>query len=206
MTIGIAGIHTGIGKTVCSAVICQALGFDYWKPVQAGELENTDSMLIQKLVANPNCKVHPERYRLSKPASPHYAAALENISIKRDDFELPRTENHLLLETAGGLMSPLNTGLLNIDLLEYLNIPVVLVSNNYLGSINHTLLSCEALIRRNLRVPGLVFVGDTVASSEKFILNHTGLPKLFSVPLFNTLDRETIEEFAVPEKIKIAFP
>ncbi|MBS1558899.1 MAG: dethiobiotin synthase [Bacteroidetes bacterium] len=205
MNIAIAGIHTGIGKTVCSAVICQALGFDYWKPVQAGDLDNTDSQLIQRLVSNPTCQIHPERFRLKKPASPHYAAALENILITRNDFQIPPTQNNLLLETAGGLMSPLGNNFLNIDLLEHLNLPVVLVSNNYLGSINHTLLSYEALRSRNLNVLGLVFVGEKVASSEEFILHHTHLSPLFSIPWFKKLDRETIREFATSEKIKIPF-
>jgi dethiobiotin synthetase len=203
INIAIAGIHTGIGKTVCSAVICQALGFDYWKPVQAGELDNSDSIFIKNMVSNPQCKIHPERYRLTTPASPYYAAALEKKSILRDDFEIPASDNQLLVETAGGLMSPLNHGFLNIDLIEYLNLPVVLVSNSYLGSINHTLLSSEALLKRNIRVLGLVFVGDTVTASEEFILNHTGLPKLFSIPLFNKLSRETIKEFVVAEKIAL---
>ncbi len=203
MNIAIAGIHTGIGKTVCSAVICQALGFDYWKPVQAGELENTDSLFISNMVSNPKCKIHPERFRLKKPASPHYAAALENILIAKDDFQIPSTENNLLIETAGGLMSPLGNNFLNIDLLTHLNLPVVLVSNNYLGSINHTLLSCEALRNRNLKVLGLVFVGEQVSSSEDFISEHTGLPKLFFIPMFSNLNRGTLAEFASPENIKL---
>lgn len=206
MNIAIAGIHTGIGKTVCSAVICQARGFDYWKPVQAGDLENTDSMTVQNLVSNKNCKIHPERYRLKKPASPHYAAALENILIQRHDFIIPVTKNNLLIETAGGLMSPLAKDFLNIDLLERLNVPVILVSNNYLGSINHTLLSCEALKNRNISVLGLVFVGEQVASSEEFILEHTRLSKLFSIPQFQNLDSATIKEFAIPENIKLPLP
>ncbi|MBS1489128.1 MAG: dethiobiotin synthase [Bacteroidetes bacterium] len=205
MNIAVAGIHTGIGKTVCSAVICQALGFDYWKPVQAGELDNTDSQLVQRLVSNTTCQIHAERFRLKKAASPHDAAAHENISISRDDFQIPSTQNNLLIETAGGLMSPLNTNFLNINLLEHLNLPVVLVSNNYLGSINHTLLSCEAMKHRNLNVLGLVLVGNSVRSSEEFILQHTHLPHLFSIPLFKKLDRATIKEFATPEKIKIPF-
>lgn len=203
MNIGIAGIHTGIGKTVCSAVICQALGFDYWKPVQAGDLEDSDSKFIQNHVTNPDCKIHQERYKLLKAASPHYAASLENKEIKKEDFFLPKTNNSLIIETAGGLMSPLAKNFLNIDLLEFLQLKTILVSNNYLGSINHTLLSCELLKARKISVLGIVFVGETLSSSEDFILEHTQLKKLFSIPKFRELNRETIQRFATKEKITI---
>ncbi len=204
MNIIIAGIHTGIGKTVCSSVICQGLGYDYWKPVQAGDLDNSDSMSVQKVISNPLCHIHPERYRLLTPASPHYAASLENIEMKREDFKLPATDNHLLVETAGGLMSPLATGFLNIDLIEYLKLPVVLVSNNYLGSINHTLLSCALLKARNIPTLGLVFVGESTPATENFILEHSGLPLLFSIPIFKELNKQVIAEFVTNNPIKLA--
>lgn len=203
MTIGIAGIHTGIGKTVCSAVICQALGFDYWKPVQAGDLENSDSKFIQAHVSNPNCTIHPERYRLLTAASPHYAASLEQIEIRKNDFQLPKTKNSLVVETAGGIMSPLAKNLLNIDLLEFLQLETILVSNNYLGSINHTLLTFEALKARQIPVAGIVFVGAPTPSSEDFILAHTRLKKLFSIPVFNEITRDTIQQFVSHEKISV---
>jgi dethiobiotin synthetase len=196
MNIIIAGIHTGIGKTVCSAVICQVLGYDYWKPVQAGELNNSDSIFIQHHVSHPGCTVHPERYRLTVPASPHYAAAVDGLTIKPDDFIMPATSNNLLVETAGGIMSPLATGFLNIDLMEKLALPVVLVSNNYLGSINHTLLTVTALRQRNLPILGLVFSGEEVAASREFILEHTQLPMLLSIPQFTEINRQSIAEFA----------
>ncbi|HCW05743.1 MAG TPA: dethiobiotin synthase [Cytophagales bacterium] len=203
MNIGIAGIHTGIGKTVCSAVICQALGYDYWKPVQAGDLENSDSNFIRDHVTNPSCKIHPERFRLLTPASPHYAASLEKIEIKREDFILPSTKNNLLAETAGGLMSPLAKNFLNIDLLPLLQLKTVLVSNNYLGSINHTLLSWEALRSKGIPLLGIVFVGETVASTEEFILEHTQLKKLFSIPLLKELSQKTIQQFASEKNITL---
>src|SRR5690349_21001146 len=105
MNIAIAGTHTGIGKTICSAVICKALGFDYWKPVQAG-LEDADSDSVKILTAG-LCKIHPEAYRLKEPASPHYAAQLEGISISLNKIQLPSSSNSIVVETAGGLMSPL---------------------------------------------------------------------------------------------------
>jgi dethiobiotin synthetase len=196
MNVIIAGIHTGIGKTICSAVICQALGYDYWKPVQAGDLENSDSVFIQKNVSNPNCIIHPERYRLSIPASPHYAAEQDNVEIKREDFILPKTNNGLVIETAGGIMSPLANGFLNIDLISQLNVPIVLVSNNYLGSINHTMLTINALEQKHIPILGLVYSGEVVDSTRKFIEDNTKIPLLFSIPSFEKIDATTIAAFA----------
>lgn len=203
MNIGIVGIHTGIGKTVCSAVICQALGYDYWKPVQAGDLENSDSLFIKNNVSNPSCTIHRERFKLLTAVSPHYAASLENIEIQKQDFVLPVTKNKLIVETAGGLMSPLSTNLLNIDLIEYLKLPVILVSNNYLGSINHTLLTYSILKDRKIPVIGLVFVGEATPSTEKFILEYTRLPLLFSIPWLKTLSPKILEEFALGISIEL---
>lgn len=196
MSILIAGIHTGIGKTVCSAVICQALGYDYWKPVQAGELDSSDSIFIQKNVTNPNCITHPERYRLTIPASPHYAAELDGIEITATDFALPQTNNQLVIETAGGIMSPLSNNFLNIDLMEQLNLPAIVVSNNYLGSINHTLLTVKALQQRNIEIKGLVFCGREFVSTRQFILQYTQLPLLFSIPQFEKITPPVIADFA----------
>jgi dethiobiotin synthetase len=203
MNIAVAGIHTGIGKTICSAVICQALGFDYWKPVQAGDLDQSDSIFIQKHINNPACKIHPERYKLLEPMSPHAAAERENIRIRKEDFILPESDHHILLETAGGLMSPLAEDFLNIDLLSHLRLPVVLVSTHYLGSINHTLMSCELLKSRNIQVLGLVFSGAPNPESERVILSYSGLPLLFSIPQFASIDADTIPSFTQTHKIQI---
>jgi dethiobiotin synthetase len=203
MNIIIAGIHTGIGKTVCSAVICQALGYDYWKPVQAGDLENSDSIFIKKNVSHSNCLVHSETYQLPVYASPHFAAQEAGIEIKPADFVLPPTDNSLVIETAGGIMSPLAKDFLNIDLVSELNLPVVLVSNNYLGSINHTLLTVAALKQRRIPIEGLVFCGEAVASTRSFILEQTMLPLLFSIPQFNTIGRDAIAAFAKTVSINL---
>ena len=203
MSIIIAGIHTCIGKTICSAIICQAIGYDYWKPVQAGDLENSDSVFIRKNVTNPACCIHPERYKLNMPASPHYAAAQDKIEIKPADFILPKTNNQLVIETAGGIMGPLAKSFLNIDLMQQFNLPVVLVSNNYLGSINHTLLTVSALQQRNILIHGLVFSGQVVDSTREFILEHTQLPLLFSIPFFEKIDSSTIADFAKTVSINL---
>ncbi|MBP7477133.1 MAG: dethiobiotin synthase [Chitinophagales bacterium] len=203
MSVIIAGIHTGIGKTICSAVICQALGYDYFKPVQAGDLDNSDSIAIKNLVSNPHCVIHPESYRLQIPASPHYAAEREGITIEKEKIILPQTQNNLLVETAGGVMSPLATNFLNLDLIEHLALPVILVSNNYLGSINHSLLSFLALQSRNIDIRGIVFSGKKNSASESFILEHTQLPLLFSIPQFEDLNSQTIARFAQTISIDI---
>jgi dethiobiotin synthetase len=203
MDIIIAGIHTGIGKTVCSAVICQALGYDYWKPVQAGELNASDSIFIQRNVSNQQCNVHPERYRLNIPASPHYAAEQDGLEIKATDFVLPPTNNSLLVETAGGVMSPLSNTLLNIELIDQLQLPAIVVSNNYLGSINHTLLTVAALQQRNIPVKGLVFCGEEIESTRKFILQYTKIPLLFSIPQFETINAQVMADFATTVRINL---
>ena len=195
MNIGIVGIHTGIGKTICSAIICECLGYDYWKPVQAGDLDQTDSMVVKNLVSNKNCHIHAERYILKTAASPHYAAELDNITISLNDFEIPQTTQPVLVETAGGIMSPLSDEALNINLITYLQLPVILVSNNYLGSINHTLLTYELLRQKKINILGIVFVGETNEASEKYILTYTGLKTLFIVPQFELINKETIKNF-----------
>ena len=196
MRVIIAGIHTGIGKTICSAVICQKLGYDYWKPVQAGELTNSDSIFVKRQVTNPDTKVHPEKYKLLTPASPHYAAEIDGMEIRRENITLPEGAYNLVVETAGGLMSPLANNFLNIDLIQRLNLPVILVSNNYLGSINHTLLSHEALVNRQINVLGIVFSGEETPSSRTFILNHTQMPLLFSIPHLTDITPEKIAAVA----------
>jgi dethiobiotin synthetase len=188
----IAGIHTGIGKTMCSAILCEALGYDYWKPVQAGDLDNSDSIFIKNHVANPLCTIHAETYCLKMAASPHIAADTEGVLIEKEKFVLPKSANKIIVETAGGIMSPLAKGFLNLDLIKHLGLPVVLVSENYLGSINHTLLTVKLLQNENIPIKGLVFNGETVKSSVDFILEHTGLPLLFSIPRFQTVENKRI--------------
>ncbi|WP_138994834.1 dethiobiotin synthase [Larkinella sp. C7] len=171
----VAGIGTEIGKTVVSAIVVEALQADYWKPVQSGALEDSDRETVRRLISNPVSQFHPETYRLREPLSPHAAAAIDGIDISLAAFELPQTTNHLVVELAGGLMVPLNDQDLIIDLVKQLNLPVLLVSKHYLGSINHTLLSVEALQNRQIPILGIVFNGPETPATEDFILNYTGL-------------------------------
>ena len=195
MSFIIAGIHTGIGKTLCSAILCEALGYDYWKPVQAGDLENSDSIFIKNHVSNPLCTIHTETYRLKTAASPHFAADTEGVVIDKNKFKLPKTKNNIIVETAGGIMSPLGKGFLNMDLIKHLNLPVILVSENYLGSINHTLMTVKLLQNEQIPLHGIIFNGEKVASSVDFILQHTGLPLLFFIPKFETVNKEGIKKY-----------
>ncbi len=192
----VAGIGTEIGKTVVSAVLVEALLADYWKPIQSGALDDSDMDTVRRLVANTRSQFHPEAYRLTEPLSPHAAAAIDGVTIELDRLTLPQTTNALIVELAGGLMVPLNDHDLNIDFVQRLKLPVVLVSRNYLGSINHTLLSVDACRSRNIPLLGVIFNGPTVPASEAFILNYTGLPCLARLPQVAELTRDVVKQQA----------
>lgn len=191
----VTGIGTEIGKTVVSSILTEYLQADYWKPVQSGDLHLTDTMKVQALVSNTKSYFHPERHRLNAPLSPHAAAALDGVQIQLSDFTLPQTSNHLIVEGAGGLMVPLNDQDLMIDLIQQLGIPVILVSRNYLGSINHTVLSIEALQRRDIPIAGIVINGEPNPATETFIESRSALPILFRVGQFSEISKEEIQRF-----------
>jgi dethiobiotin synthetase len=193
----VTGIGTEIGKTVVSSILTEYLQADYWKPVQSGDLHLTDTMKVQALVSNTKSYFHSERHRLNAPLSPHAAAALDGVQIQLSDFTLPQTSNHLIVEGAGGLMVPLNDQDLMIDLIEQLGIPVMLVSRNYLGSINHTVLSIEALQRREIPIAGIVINGEPNPATEKFIANYSQIPIVFKVENFSEITREAIAQFVL---------
>lgn len=189
----VSGIGTEVGKTVASAILAEALEAAYWKPVQAGDLENTDTMKVQRWTSKVSCL--PERYKLNTPASPHYAAAVDGITISPLDFQIPDTKRNLIIEGAGGLLVPLNTkGLLYIDLFESWQIPVILVSRNYLGSINHTLMSVEALKRRGIPIAGILFNGEESQATEEIISSITQCTVLGSVPLAKEVGAAFVQE------------
>ena len=190
----IAGIGTEIGKTVCSAIITKALQADYWKPIQAGNLLDGDAYWVQQWV--PGTEVHASTYALQNPLSPHTAAELDGIRIDLNLFHLPKTKENLIVELAGGIMVPLNEKDTNLDLIERLGLPVILVSKNYLGSINHTLMTYEILKSRNIEIAGIVFNGQTNSSGESFILKHTGLPVLLRVNEEKEINSSVIARYA----------
>ena len=192
----VAGIGTEIGKTVASAVLVEALQADYWKPVQAGELTNSDTDMVRRLISNAQSTFHLEAYRLTQPLSPHAAAEIDNVTIELNKLSVPATKNALVIELAGGLMVPLNRQLLNIDFVRQTGLPVVLVSRNYLGSINHTLLSVEACRSRDIPLLGILFNGPTVPATESFLLTYTGLPCIGRIEQQDVLTKAVIKKQA----------
>jgi dethiobiotin synthetase len=183
MKLFITGIGTDVGKTVASAIVTQALEADYWKPVQAGDLQLSDTHKVKNQVANEKSQFHPNAYALNTPASPHLAAELDGITINLNQIKEPETNNHLVIEGAGGILVPLNNNDCIIDLIQP-DYKVIVVSRHYLGSINHTLLTIEALKRRNIPVAGIIFSGDENQATETMILNKTG------VKLIGRIDNE----------------
>lgn len=175
-TIFITGNGTDIGKTIISAIVTEHLEADYWKPIQSGELDNTDTMKVKCLVSNNKTIFHTERFKLIQPLSPHASAEIDGVKIQLEDFKLPITNNNLVIEGAGGLMVPLNNKTLIADLITHFASSVILVSRNYLGSINHTLLTVQELHRRNIPIIGIVFNGEHTPQTENFILQYTTSP------------------------------
>jgi len=188
----ITGIGTGIGKTLISAILTEKLKADYWKPIQSGDLETSDSKTIASLISNEKTIIHPESYRLTQPLSPHLSAKLDGITIDLNQIVVPETENNLIIEGAGGLMVPLNETELIVDLIQKLDAEVILVSQNYLGSINHTLLSINLLNQHNIKIKGIIFNGDENLETERFILKYAKIEKLGYVPSLVKIDKQQV--------------
>jgi dethiobiotin synthetase len=192
----IAGIGTGVGKTVASAVITEALRADYWKPVQCGNLKNSDSMVVKSLLSNITSKIHPETYRFKTASSPHFAAKAEGAAIKLSAFKTPVSSNRMIVEAAGGLMVPLNDKELVIDLIIKLKLPVVLVARNYLGSINHTILSINALNECGVNLLGIIYSGKNYRDNEEIVYKLTGVKTLGHISEAKTLNKTFIKQEA----------
>ncbi|MEO5909327.1 MAG: dethiobiotin synthase [Pelobium sp.] len=192
----ITGIGTEIGKTIVSAIIVEKLKADYWKPIQSGDLDNSDTYKVKNLISNQITVFHPEAYQLTQPYSPHYASEIDGVDIKLPKIIIPKTNRQLIIEGAGGLMVPLNRKDLMIDLIKKLNIEVILVSKNYLGSINHTLLSIEALKSRGIPIKGLIFNGITNTPSEEIIAEISGVKVLGRIPKLAIIDQRSIKLIA----------
>lgn len=200
----VVGIGTDIGKTFVSAILAEALGSDYWKPVQAGNLDFTDTDFVKQHISNKKSFSHPEAYRLTAPMSPHAAAKIDGVTIDFNKLTVPQTDNLLIIESAGGLMVPLNEQQLNIDLIRQWNLPVVLISKNYLGSINHTLLSVKVLQDYAITIAGIIFNGEPNRATEDFILGYTGLPCLAKIDQEKTVNKEIVKRYADELKEKLA--
>ena len=191
-SIFISGIGTEIGKTVVSAIFCQALGYDYWKPIQSGELEQSDSIEVRQLVSE-KCTIHPETYRLKTPISPHASARKDGIEIDISKIVAPKIEKRLIIEGAGGLLVPVNQKNTIADIIEQLGAQVILVCDHYLGSINHTLLSLAEIHRRELPLAGVVFNGESNLDSESIIEKMGQCNQVFRIPRLQNIDRKSIE-------------
>ncbi len=195
MKLFITGISTDVGKTVASAIIVEALEADYWKPIQAGDLDNSDSHIIKSYISNDKIIVHENSYKLNTPASPHLSAELDGINIDLKQIKEPITKNHLVIEGAGGIFVPLNETDCVIDLIQK-DYKVIVVSRHYLGSINHTLLTIEALKNRKINIAGIIFSGDENKSSESIILSKTGVKCIGRIEQEPYFDQNVIREYA----------
>ena len=194
----ITGTGTDIGKTLISSIITEALNADYWKPVQAGFTEGTDSLFVREMISNKKSKIHPELYRLKMPASPHISAPAEQkeIKIKEIIAHLPKTKNQLIIEGAGGLMVPLNTKELILNLIKKLDAKVIIVSKNELGSINHSLLTAAVLKKEKVNVAGWIFTED-YKDYEQEIAEWSGFPMIASVKHLPVISKKTIKAEAL---------
>ena len=188
----VSGIDTDSGKTVVSALLCNGLKADYWKPVQAGE--PTDSDWIAQHTDSSHTTVFPETYKFALPASPHRAAEAEGICIDPSHFQIPQTTSSLIIEGAGGLMVPINREMLLIDLFAQWKIPLILVVKTYLGCINHALLSVEAIRNRNIPLAGIVFNEGGRPESEEIILQKAQTTCIGKIPVLENLSRDRLIE------------
>jgi dethiobiotin synthetase len=196
----ITGIGTDVGKTIVSAIVAEALQADYWKPVQAGYDDGTDSEWVNRMLSNAKSNIHPETYKFKMPASPHIAAKEEGVIIEIEKIynqycQFPTANSHLVIEGAGGLLVPLNENEFVADLIKKLNAKVILVSRNYLGSINHSLLTAEVCKQRRIDVAGWIF-NDNYMHYEEQIVKWSGYPKIASVDYMLEPDKAFIRKNA----------
>lgn len=196
----ITGIGTDVGKTVVSAIVTEALEADYWKPVQAGYDDGADSEWVNEMLSNDKSTIHPETYKLKLPASPHIAAKKEGLTIDLDKIythyrQLSNANDQLIVEGAGGLLVPLNENEFVLDLIKKLNARVILVSRNYLGSINHSLLTAQVCRQHQVDVLGWIF-NDNYMHYEEEIVKWSGYSKIGSINYLPGLDKAFIRDNA----------
>ncbi|MDQ6904139.1 MAG: dethiobiotin synthase [Bacteroidota bacterium] len=190
----ITGTGTGVGKSLVAAIVTEALHADYWKPIQAGYEEGTDSLLMMQLLSNKKSHIHAELYRLKMAASPHIAAKAEGKKIKIKEIikHLPKTKNQLVIEGAGGLMVPINKKEFVLDIIKKIKARVIIVSKNELGSINHSLMTAAILKKEKIDVAGWIFTEEYL-NYENDITNWSGYPLIGSVKHLPLISRETVK-------------
>lgn len=193
----VTGIGTDVGKTVVSSILVEALQADYWKPVQTGSYFSTDASKVQKYISNGITKVHPESYVLKQYMSPHAAAELEGVQIELSQITMPSSENKvMIIEGAGGIMVPINENEFIIDIIRKFDCETVLVIQNYLGSINHSMLSIDALKYRNIKLLGIVFNGPPHKLSEDIIMKYADVPCIGRIYKESVINAEVITRYA----------
>ena len=190
----VSGTDTGIGKTTVAAMLVLALDALYWKPIQSGTQDGTDTQRVRALTLLPDDRFLPERYVLLQPLSPHRAAELDGVAIEPEALMVPAAARTLIVEGAGGLMVPITRRFLQIDLFADWGLPIILCARTALGTINHTLLSIEALRSRRLQLHGLIFVGNDNADNVRTIAEFSGARVLGHVPRLQSIDRGALLE------------
>lgn len=190
----VTGISTDVGKTIAAAIISEALKADYWKPIQSGDLDYSDTHKVKELVSNPESKFHPNSYALKVPISPHASAAIDGITIESERIVEPETENTLVIEGAGGLLVPLNDHSTVLDIIkpEY---KIVVVSRHYLGSINHTLLTIDLLKQKGYDI-SILFSGKKHPTTEQIIHKMTGVPVIGRIDEEKEFNKEVVRKYA----------
>ncbi len=191
----ITGISTEVGKTMSSAIVVESLQADYWKPIQSGDLDNSDTMKVKSLISNSISTFFPSSYEFDYPASPHLSAQMEGRHIELAHIKRPHSSNTLVIEGAGGLFVPLNERNTILDLMLPTD-KIVLISRHYLGSINHTMLSVEALQRRGLNIFGIIFSGEENTATESWIASYTQIPIIGRIEEEPFFDKNTIKKYA----------
>jgi dethiobiotin synthetase len=189
----VTGTDTGVGKTVFAAALAGHLGANYWKPIQSGLIEETDSQTVLRLSGLPEVRILPETYRLKTPASPHLAAEIDGLTIDPEALVLPATDRPLVVEAAGGLLVPLTREITYIDVFRRWQAPVVLCARTTLGTINHTLLSIEALRARGISLLGVAFIGEENIDSERIIGEMGHVRRLGRLPHLAPLTGDTLQ-------------
>lgn len=188
----VAGTDTNVGKTILSSVLMAAHDdLQYWKPIQSGLEEKTDTETVRDLSECSAVRIFPEAYKLHRPLSPHLSARLDGVSIDIEQLQKPNAE-HLIIETAGGVLTPINESTLQIDLIKMWSLPVLIVARSLLGTINHTLLTIEALRQRNIEIAGVIMIGESNPENEKAIGYYGKIKMLGRIPPLEDLNRETL--------------
>ncbi|MDY8135069.1 dethiobiotin synthase [Aquimarina sp. 2201CG5-10] len=193
-TIFVTGIGTEVGKTIASAIVVEALKADYFKPVQAGDLEYSDTDKVKELISNPESNFHPNAYALQTPMSPHAAAEIDEITIDLESIKVPETNNDIVVEGAGGLLVPLNDKETILDIIKP-SYKVVVVSRHYLGSINHTLMTIQVLKEKGFK-PAIIFNGEEHQTTEAIIKKMTGVEVIGRIENEPYFDKMVVQEYA----------